>query len=215
MREKRRHSGFLVGIAGGSGSGKSYVTEALLREPGDKGVVAIQQDSYYRDLSHLPPDERADVNFDHPDAVDVALLMHHIDDLLMGKTVNTPIYDFTRHMRSENTRCVEPVKLIILEGILILAISELRELMDIKVFVDTDSDVRFIRRLRRDIRERGRSIESVIHQWETTVRPMHRMFVEPSKRHADIVVSGEDLNQTSVDLLKREIDKLLTERSNS
>ena len=215
LKEKHLHSGFLVGIAGGSGSGKSYITEALLRELGGEDMITIQQDSYYCDLSHLTPDERSHVNFDHPDAVDVDLLIRQITNLLMGEAIDMPIYDFVHHVRSENTRRVEPAKLIILEGILIFAISELRELMDIKVFVDTDSDVRFIRRLRRDIQERGRSLESVIHQWETTVRPMHREFVEPWKQYADVVVSGEKLNKASFSLLKREIETLLMERGKS
>lgn len=215
MREKHPHSGLLVGIAGGSGSGKSHITEALLRELGGEDLVVVQQDSYYRDLSYLPPDERSLVNFDHPDALDVDLLMRQINDLLMGKAVDMPIYDFARHVRSKNTRRVGPAKLIILEGILIFAISKLREMMDIKIFVDTDSDVRLIRRLRRDVQERGRSIESVFCQWETTVRPMHREFVEPSKQYADIIVSGVKLNNASFGSLKKEIETLLKERSNT
>lgn len=208
MEAGQARSGLLIGIAGGSGSGKSYIAEALYKELDGKDVVIIQQDSYYRDLSHLHPDERAAVNFDHPDAVDADLLVRQITYLLMGKAIEMPIYDFTHHMRMEKTRHVTPAKVIILEGILIFAFPELREMMDIKVFVDTDSDVRFIRRLRRDIKERGRLMESIIHQWETTVRPMHWSFVEPSKQCADVVIQGEALNRVSFDLLKTRIETL-------
>jgi len=202
----------LIGIAGGSGSGKTLVAQTLFRELGSDRVVIIQQDAYYKDLSHLPMEERARQNFDHPDALDNELLVRHIKALLAGETIEQPIYDFTTHSRKKETRRVGGQDIIILEGILILDNPELRRLMDIKIYVDTDPDIRFIRRLKRDIQERGRSLESVIQQYEESVRPMHLQFVEPSKRYADIIIPEGGKNVVAIDLLKTKIQALLKER---
>jgi len=178
----------VVGVAGGSGSGKTTVVRSILHQLRPDRVSVIHHDSYYWDYSHLPPDTRARINFDHPDALETSLLVAHLQELLEGRSVEVPVYDFTTHTRTDETVHVRPTEAIIVDGILVLAVPELRRLMDIKIFVDTDADVRFIRRLERDLDERGRSVKSVIEQYQTTVRPMHLEFVEPSKRHADILV---------------------------
>ncbi|MDQ7052972.1 MAG: uridine kinase [candidate division KSB1 bacterium] len=201
----------LIGIAGGSGSGKTLVAQTLFRELGSDRVVIIEQDAYYKDLSHLPPEERARRNFDHPDAIDQDLLVQHIKELLAGKSIEQPIYDFASHTRKKETRRIGEHNIIILEGILILDSPRLRELMDIKVYVDTDSDIRLIRRLRRDVSERGRTVESVLDQYEKSVRPMHLQFVEPSKRYADIIIPEGGRNVVAIDLLKTKIQSLLQE----
>ncbi len=177
----------IIGVAGGTGAGKTTVAEAILQKVGRDRVAFIQHDAYYRDLSHLPPAERAKVNFDHPDSLETELLIEHLKMLTAGQAVQVPTYDFSRHIRRAETRLVEPRRVILLEGLLIFADPQLRRLMDIKVYVDADPDLRFIRRLQRDILERGRSPESVINQYLTTVRPMHLEFIEPSKRYADII----------------------------
>ncbi len=173
--------------------------------------MIIEQDAYYKDLSHLPPEERARRNFDHPDAIDQDLLVQHIQDLLAGKSIEQPIYDFATHTRKPETRRIGEHNIIILEGILILDSPRLRDLMDIKVYVDTDSDIRLIRRLRRDVSERGRTVESVLDQYEKSVRPMHLQFVEPSKRYADIIIPEGGRNVVAIDLLKTKIQSLLQE----
>jgi len=178
----------IIGVAGGTGAGKTTVAEAILQRVGRDRVAFIQHDAYYRDLSHLPPAERAQVNFDHPDSLETELLIEHLRLLTAGQPLHVPMYDFSRHCRRAETRLVEPRRVILLEGLLIFADPELRRLMDIKVYVDADPDLRFIRRLQRDIVERGRSPESVINQYLTTVRPMHLEFIEPSKRYADIII---------------------------
>ncbi len=207
MAKKR----ILIGIAGGSGSGKTLVAQTLYRELGSDKVIIIEQDAYYKDLSHLPPEERARRNFDHPDAIDQDLLVQQIKDLLEGKPIEQPIYDFTTHTRKKETRRIGEHLIIVLEGILILDSPRLRELMDIKVFVDTDPDIRLIRRIRRDVSERGRTVESVLEQYEKSVRPMHLQFVEPSKRYADIIIPEGGRNVVAIDLLKTKIESLLND----
>jgi len=199
----------LIGIAGGSGSGKTLVAQNLLKDMRSQKVAFIQQDSYYKDRSYLTPKERENINFDHPDAVDSDLLIQQMRQLLRGQTILQPIYDFKQHIRQKETKPVGPCSIIILEGILILYYPELRELMDIKVFVDTDSDIRFIRRLNRDIQERGRTMESVIKQYEETVRPMHQEFVEPTKQFADIIIPEGGYNLVAIDILKSKLHVLL------
>ncbi|MFQ5638644.1 MAG: uridine kinase [bacterium] len=204
--------GILIGIAGGSGSGKTLVAQNIYSDLGSDRVVILCQDSYYKDLSHLPPEERSSHNFDHPDAVDTKLMFRHVQDLLAGKTIELPIYDFVTHTLTTKTTPIGPHSIVVLEGILIFYNPKLRELMDIKVFVDTDADIRLIRRLRRDILKRGRTVESVIKQYESSVRPMHMQFVEPTKRYADIIIPEGGYNWVAIDLLKTKIEALLRER---
>jgi uridine kinase len=191
----------IVGFAGGSGSGKTTVVREILRSLHPAPVSVIHHDSYYRDLVHLPFEERAEMNFDHPDALETSLLVEHLTLLRSGKAVEVPVYDFATHTRTDKTRQVEATGVIIVDGILVLADPRLRELLDIKIFVDTDADIRFIRRLRRDIRDRGRSLESVIDQYQRTVRPMHQAFVEGSRAFADIIIPEGGRNQVAIDLL--------------
>ncbi len=202
--------GILIGIAGASGSGKTLVAENLFKILGSEKVVILQEDSYYKDLSHLPFEERVKFNFDHPDAFDHDFLIEHLKQLVAGKLIEHPIYDFTTHSRKQETRKVGPHQIIILEGILLLAIPEIREMMDIKIFIDTPADVCFIRRLQRDIKERERSVDSVIKQYQETVRPMYLQFVEPSKRYADIIVPHGGKNVIAIDILSSKIEKLLS-----
>jgi uridine kinase len=199
----------VVGVAGGTASGKTTVSEAILERVGWEHIAYIQHDSYYRDLSHLPLEERARLNFDHPDALENELLVSHLEQLLAGQGVDVPVYDFTTYIRTGETRRVEPKRIILVEGILIFVDKVLRELMDVKIYVDTDADLRLIRRLQRDIAERGRSVESVIRQYMDTVRPMHLEFVEPSKRYADVIIPQGGLNRTAIDLLAARMEDLL------
>lgn len=178
----------ILGIGGGSGSGKTTISESIVEEIGDEQVELIQHDSYYRDLTHLPVEERSKVNYDHPDSLETDLLVAHLGKLLAGESIDRPVYDFTVHNRSPETVRVEPKPVVIVEGILVLYEPTLRDLMDLKVYVDTDADLRIVRRLGRDINERGRTFDSVQQQYLETVRPMHLQFVEPSKRYADIVI---------------------------
>ena len=191
----------ILGVAGGSGSGKTTVVEELCRSLHPSPVSVIHHDSYYKDLIHLPLQERAEVNFDHPDALETSLLVEHLTRLRAGEAVDVPVYDFSTHTRTQKVRRVEATGVIIVDGILVLAEPRLRHLMDIKVFVDTDSDIRFIRRLRRDIRDRGRSLESVVDQYQSTVRPMHLAFVEGTRAFADIIIPEGGRNQVAIDLL--------------
>ncbi len=201
----------LIGIAGASGSGKTLVAHTLYKKLGSDKVTIIQEDAYYKDLSHLPLEERAKFNFDHPDAFDHDLLIEHLKKLLAGESIEQPQYDYTTHSRKKETRRIGPHQIIILEGILILAIPELRELMDIKIYIDTPPDICFIRRLERDIKERGRTVETVIRQYLDTVRPMYLQFVEPSKRYADIIIPRGGKNFIAIDIVKSKIEKLLQE----
>ncbi|WP_026569865.1 MULTISPECIES: uridine kinase [Sediminibacillus] len=199
----------VIGVAGGSGSGKTSVTRSISQRFTDKTILVIEQDYYYKDQSHLPYEERLSTNYDHPLAFDNDLLIEHVNTLLEQKPVNKPVYDYTRHTRSEEVIRVEPKDVIILEGILILEDQRLLDLMDIKVFVDTDADVRIIRRLLRDIKERGRTIDSVIDQYINVVRPMHLQFVEPTKRYADIIIPEGGQNHVAIDLMATKIQTIL------
>jgi uridine kinase len=199
----------VIGIAGGSGSGKTTVAQEILNRVGPDRIAFLQHDSYYKDLSGLPPVQRAEVNFDHPHSLETELLIQHIQMLRHGKPVEVPIYDFSTHSRTTRTFTVAPKGVIVVEGILIFAEAELRKLFDVKIFVDTDSDIRLIRRLQRDISERGRTTESVIKQYMTTVRPMHMDFVEPSKRYADVIIPEGGFNTAALDMVVARIDALL------
>lgn len=202
----------IIGIAGGSASGKTMVARAVVEELGTDEVLVIDQDSYYRDLGHLSIEERRRQNFDHPSAFDNDLLLEHLKVLMADGWVETPIYDYQAHTRSPRTARVGGHSVIVLEGILVLEDARLRDLMSIKVFIDTDPDVRLIRRLRRDVTERGRSVESVLVQYETTVRPMHQQFVEPSKRYADIIIPEGVQNVVGVDLLRTKVHAMVAQR---
>lgn len=199
----------IIGICGGTGSGKTTVANRILESVSASEVVFIQQDSYYRNLTDLPRDYRNIANFDHPDALDNDLLVNHVRRLKAGEGVELPLYDFRTHTRLNETRHVEAKPIVIVEGILIFADPRLLEQMDIKVFVDTPDDIRFIRRLRRDLDERARTVESVIEQYTATVRPMHMQFVEPSKRHADVIIPEGGHNLVSIDLLSGKIRERL------
>ncbi|NMA86732.1 MAG: uridine kinase [Tissierellia bacterium] len=199
----------LIGITGGTGSGKSTVSREILKSIQDKNVAIIEQDSYYKNQSHLTFEERIKTNYDHPFAFDNELLIEHLKKLLNNEAIEKPIYDFERHTRKEETIRVEPKDIIILEGILILNNEDIRNLCDIKIFVDTDSDVRVIRRIERDIKERGRSIDSVIGQYMTTVRPAHLQFVEPSKKYADIIIPEGGYNKVAIDIIATKINSIL------
>ncbi len=199
----------LIGIAGASGSGKTFVANSIIERLGSDKAVIIQEDSYYKDLSDVPYEERVRRNFDSPDALDHDLLAEHLMQLLHGHAISQPIYDYKIHTRLEEVRTAEPHVLIILEGILIFNKAQLRELMDLRVFIDTALDVCFIRRLKRDMAERGRTVDSVIRQYSETVRPMYLEFVEPSKRYADILIPGEGKNSEAVDILTARINDML------
>jgi uridine kinase len=194
-------SSFVIGVAGGSGSGKTTVVRRIVDSLGSEHVTLLDHDRYYRDRNDLRLEERAALNYDHPDSLETDLLVRHVRDLKAGSSVEAPRYDFTRHARLTEKDTLQPRRALIVEGILIFTDSALRELMDIKVFVDTDSDTRFIRRLQRDVAERGRTMESVIDQYQSTVKPMHREFVEPSKRYADVIIPLGGHNTVAVDLL--------------
>ena len=199
----------VIGIAGGSGSGKTTVLQRIIREFGADPIAVLDHDAYYHDLSHLSPEERAQFNFDHPDALETDLMRTHLDRLIEGKAVEKPVYDFTTHTRSDDTETVEPRPVIIIEGILVLAESLLEERMDIKIYVDAADDIRLMRRIRRDIQERGRSIEGILRQYERTVRPMHLEFVEPSKRAADIIIPRGGHNRVAIQMVMSRIQDLL------
>jgi uridine kinase len=199
----------VIGIAGGSGSGKTTVAQEILNRVGPELIAYLPHDAYYKDLSGLPPIQRAEVNFDHPNSLDNDLLIMHVRALKAHKPAKLPVYDFSTHSRTERTILISPRNVIIVEGILIFAEAELRKLFDIKIFVDTDSDLRFIRRLERDIAERGRTTESVIHQYLKTVRPMHLEFVEPSKRYADIIIPEGGFNAAALDMVVARIQSLV------
>ena len=199
----------VIGIAGGSCSGKTSVTHAIYDVFREHSVVVIEQDYYYKDQSHLTFEERLETNYDHPLAFDNDLLIEHINTLLERKPIAKPVYDYVQHTRAKEVIHVEPVDVIILEGILVLEDARLRELMDIKLFVDTDSDLRIIRRIMRDIKERGRTMDSVIEQYLAAVRPMHNLFIEPTKRYADIIIPEGGENEVAIDLLVTKIKTIL------
>jgi uridine kinase len=198
-----------IGICGGTGSGKTTITNRLTEALSEDSVLLLQQDHYYKDTPHLPLEERAKQNFDHPESVDTQLLISHVRALREGQAIERPVYDFTQHRRVPATVHLEPRPALIVEGILIFENPALRNLCDIKIFVDTEADLRFIRRLRRDIRERGRTVESVIEQYMATVRPMHMEFVEPSKRYADVIIPEGGYNEVGIDLVIQKIRSLV------
>jgi uridine kinase len=199
----------VIGIAGGTGSGKTSVTKAIYDQFKGHSILMIQQDSYYRDQTHLPMEERLKTNYDHPLAFDNDLFIDHIKDLLQYKAIEKPVYDYTIHTRSSETIPVEPKEVIILEGILVLEDERLRDLMDIKIFVDTDADLRILRRIQRDIKERGRTVDSVVDQYVNVVRPMHNQFCEPSKKFADIIIPEGGQNFVAIDLMATKIQTIL------
>lgn len=206
----------IIGVAGGSGSGKTTVVRHIIDTIGKKNILLIQHDSYYRDLKHLSFEERSQQNFDHPSALETELMIRHLKALTEGYQVEIPIYDFTRHIRKEETRLVDPKKIILVDGILIFTEKELRELMDIKLYVDTDDDIRLLRRIQRDIVERDRELENVLTQYEKHVRPMHLEFVEPTKRYADIIIPRGGENEVALDMVNALIqDRLKTAEAES
>ena len=191
----------VIGVAGGSGSGKTTVVRRIVDSMGDDKVIVLEHDRYYHDHPELRLEERAALNYDHPDALETDLMVRHVNELRAGRPVELPAYDFARHARRQATDAAQPRQIIIVEGILIFADAHLRDLMDVKVFVDTDDDTRFIRRLQRDVAERGRTMDSVIEQYMNTVKPMHLEFVEPSKRYADIIIPRGGHNAVAIDML--------------
>ncbi len=199
----------VFGVAGGTASGKTTVARAVLDAVGAEQIAYLPHDAYYRDMPHLTLEERAHQNYDHPNSLETKLLIEHIKQLLKWRPVDVPVYDFTTHRRTEETVSVEPSPIILVDGILIFTKRKLRDLMDIKVYVDTDPDVRFIRRLQRDIDERGRSLSSVVGQYMDTVRPMHLKFVEPSKRHADVIIPHGGLNKVAMEMVVASLRDLL------
>jgi uridine kinase len=198
-----------IGVAGGSGSGKTTVVKALMEAVGPGNAAFLPHDAYYRDYSHLSLEDRTSVNWDHPDSLQTELMVGHLASLVAGRPVEIPIYDFRTYTRLEETERLEPRPVIIVEGILILVERDLRDLLDIKVFVDTDSDLRFIRRLQRDVSERARSVNSVVEQYMRTVRPMHLDFVEPSKRYADLIIPEGGFNRVAIDMLVARVRSVL------
>jgi uridine kinase len=203
----------VIGVAGGSGSGKTTVVHHIVEALDESPVTVLEHDRYYRDRNDLRLEERAALNYDHPDSLETDLMVAHVNDLRAGRPVEAPLYDFARHARVASTETVRPSRALIVEGILIYTDAALRGLMDIKVFVDTDDDTRFIRRLQRDTKERGRTMQSVIDQYMSTVKPMHLEFVEPSKRYADIIIPQGGHNAVAIDMLLTLIRGLTAEAS--
>lgn len=201
----------IIGIAGGSGSGKTSAAKALVKDLHLNGAVIIEQDWYYKDLSHLPQEERMKWNFDHPNSVEFDLLIRDLQAMRNGETVDVPQYNYVTHSRTKETLSISPQKVIIVEGIMVLYEPKLRELLNIKIFVDTPADIRFIRRLKRDIYKRGRALDNVIDQYMQTVRPMHETFVEPSKRFADVIIPEGGKNKVAIDLFRTKISSLLND----
>jgi uridine kinase len=199
----------ILGIGGGTGSGKTTLARRLIDEIGAARVIYMQQDAYYRNIGDMPLDRRHKANFDHPESFDGELMLEHLKALRAGESIEQPIYDFVTHSRKSETLCIGPRPVVIVEGILVLFDARMRALMDIKIFVDCDSDIRFIRRLERDQRERGRSVESVVEQYMTTVRPMHQQFVAPSRSHADIILPGIGFSEAGIDLIAGKIRSVL------
>ena len=204
-----RKKPIIIGVTGGSGGGKTSVSKAILANFTDQKISMIQHDSYYKDQSHLTFEERVTTNYDHPLALDTDLMIEHINELIAGRPVDIPIYDYTLHTRSEKTYRQEPQDVFIVEGILVLEDKRLRELMDIKIFVDTDDDIRIIRRIKRDMEERGRSLDSVIDQYTSVVKPMYHQFIEPTKRYADLIIPEGASNIVAIDLINTKISTIL------
>ncbi len=199
----------IIGVAGGSGSGKTTIVDIIMKAIGHHDVVVIRHDDYYHDQTHLNMEERLRVNYDHPNSLDNDLFLDHLQRLLQGASIDKPMYDFTLHNRARKSEHVHPAKVIILEGILLLDDARIRDVMDIKVYVETDPDLRFIRRLQRDIHERGRHVDAVVKQYLETVKPMHDQFVAPSKRHADIMIPNHYKHSVAVDLMITKIKAIL------
>ncbi|HBL1409765.1 TPA: uridine kinase [Enterococcus faecium] len=202
----------IIGVTGGSGSGKTSVSRAIFNNFPDHSIMMLEQDSYYKDQSHLSFEERLNTNYDHPFAFDNDLLIQHVGDLLNYKAIEKPVHDYVAHTRSQATIIQEPKEVIILEGILILEDERLRDLMDIKVYVDTDDDIRIIRRIKRDMEERGRTLDSVIEQYLTVVKPMYHQFIEPTKRYADIIVPEGGENHVAIDLITTKVASFLNHK---
>ena len=202
----------LIGICGGTGSGKTTVAKSIFKSLPEKNISIIEQDAYYKDQSNLELKERVKTNYDHPLAFDTELLIEQLKDLLDGKEIEKPNYDFSSHTREKFTTNVKPKDIIILEGIMILEDQKLRDLMDIKIFVDTDADVRVIRRITRDIKERGRNLESVIDQYLNTVKPAHELFIEPTKKYADIIIPEGGYNVVAIDILTAKVKNVISEK---
>ncbi|MGB0645984.1 MAG: uridine kinase [Bradymonadia bacterium] len=202
----------VLGIAGGTGSGKTTVARAIVEQIGTEKIAYLEHDSYYRDLEHMSLEDRRRVNFDHPDAFETSLLVEHVKMLMSGQAVEQPVYSYEHSVRTGETIRVEPKPLIVIEGILVLENHALQSLMDIKIFVDTDDDIRLLRRVRRDTEERGRSLEGILGQYEATVRPMHLAFVSPSRRHADVIIPNGGRNHVAISMvadgLRRRLDRL-------
>lgn len=207
-----QHKPLVIGVAGGSGSGKTSVTKAICDRFSDKTILVLEQDDYYKNQDHLSFEERLKTNYDHPFAFDNDLLIQHIKELLEQRPIEKPVYDYKRHTRSEEVILVEPKDVIIVEGILVLEDSRLRDLMDIKLYVDTDNDIRFIRRLVRDIKERGRNLDSVVEQYLNSVRPSHLQFIEPAKRYADIIIPEGGENLVAIDVIASKIETILSQK---
>ncbi len=200
----------IIAIAGGTGSGKTFLSKKIVEEYSINKVLSIEQDSYYKDLKFLSYENRMKQNFDHPNSIDITLLKNHLKSLLNGNQVKIPLYDFTKHLRMEQTKTVKCKSIIIIEGILVLHYQQLRKLYTIKIFVDTPENIRFERRLKRDKQERGRTLKSIKEQYFSTVKPMHVQFVEPSKHHADLIIKGVDYNNRTIDLIKANINSIST-----
>jgi uridine kinase len=211
QREPTWRKPVTIGVAGGTAAGKSTVATAIIDRAGAERIAIIPHDAYYRDLRQLPRAQREIINFDHPNSLETSLMIHHLEQLKQGKAVDIPVYDFTTHSRTNQTRRIEPQPVILVEGILIFAEPQLRDMLDVKIYVDADPDIRFIRRLERDVAERGRTVESVIEQYMTTVRPMHMKFVEPSKRYADVIIPEGGYNFIAIDMIATRIRALLEE----
>lgn len=199
----------IIGVAGGTASGKTTVSQNILEAVGADKLAFLEHDAYYRDLSHLPFTARTALNFDHPDSLENELLIQHLQALLAGRAVDVPTYDFANYVRHKNLKRVEPQRVILVEGILIFVDKNLREMMDVKIYVDTADDLRFIRRLRRDVSERGRTVERVIEQYLETVRPMHMEFVEPSKQYADVIIPRGGHNLRAIEMVVAQIQRML------
>ncbi|VAW43197.1 Uridine kinase [C1] [hydrothermal vent metagenome] len=213
LTKHHKNGPIVFGVAGGTASGKTTVAQTILQAVGASQIAYMPHDAYYRDQPQLSLEERSQLNYDHPDSLETSLLVKHIKRLLKGKPVRVPVYDFTTHRRTEETVLVEPSPIILVDGILIFTKRRVRELMDIKVYVDTDADVRFIRRLKRDMEERDRSMASVVSQYLETVRPMHLKFVEPSKRFADVIIPNGGMNRVAMEMVVSQLRSLLPETS--
>lgn len=205
----------IIGVTGGSGSGKTSVSQSIYNNFPGKSILMLEQDSYYKSQNHLSFEDRLKTNYDHPFAFDTDLLVQHLKSLLSKKTIEKPVYDYVNHTRSKATVLQEPREVIILEGILILEDQRLRDLMDIKIYVDTDDDIRIIRRIRRDMMERGRSLDSVIDQYLNVVKKMHEQFIEPTKKYADVIIPEGGANQVAIDLVTTKIKTIFEERGRS